>query len=227
MQTVLAIHIASGALSVLTGAAALASRKGGTAHRALGTVYFASMMILGATIAFVGKDFGNIFPAGLTIYLVLTGWVSARRGDNESGAFEVAAFGVAIVCAIGMALSMAYIASGGREADNPYVVRVGYTISAAMALAALGDLSVVLRRGVSGAQRIARHLWRMCFGLVIAVGSFAAIGSKALPPAVPSVPLVFGSMGVVLILMVYWLARVLFTRWLSHNSARLRRGGGD
>jgi len=41
---------------------------------------------------------------------------------------------------------------------------------------------VILRGGLVGAQRVARHLWRMCFGLFIAVGSFAAQGSTVLPP---------------------------------------------
>jgi hypothetical protein len=90
---------------------------------------------------------------------------------------------------------------------------VGFAISGAITLAALGDLSVVLRRGVSGAQRIARHLWRMCFGLLIAVGSFAAQGSDALPSAVRGPELLFSSMILVLVVMVYWLVRVLVTDW--------------
>jgi hypothetical protein len=31
---------------------------------------------------------------------------------------------------------------------------------------------MLARGGVLGAKRIARHLWRMCFGLFIAAGSF-------------------------------------------------------
>jgi hypothetical protein len=39
-------------------------------------------------------------------------------------------------------------------------------------LAALGDIRMLVRGGVLGTKRIARHLWRMCFGLFIAAGSF-------------------------------------------------------
>jgi hypothetical protein len=39
-------------------------------------------------------------------------------------------------------------------------------------LAAGGDVRMLLRGGVVGSTRIARHLWRMCFGLFIATGSF-------------------------------------------------------
>ncbi len=59
-------------------------------------------------------------------------------------------------------------------------------------------MSVVMRHGLSGAQRLARHLWRMCFGLLIAVGSFAAQGAEVLPRAVPRGPLLLGAMGLVL-----------------------------
>jgi hypothetical protein len=39
-------------------------------------------------------------------------------------------------------------------------------------LPSAGDARMLARGGVLGAKRIARHLWRMCFGLFIAAGSF-------------------------------------------------------
>lgn len=103
---------------------------------------------------------------------------------------------------------------GRDEGPNPVFPYVLYGISGAMALAAVADLSVILRRGLIGAQRIARHLWRMCFGLFIAVGSFAAQGATVLPPGV-RLPLLLASIAIVLIVMVYWLVRVLLTKWYS------------
>jgi len=38
-------------------------------------------------------------------------------------------------------------------------------------LAAAGDVRMLLHGGVSGVQKLA-HLWRMCYGLFIAAGSF-------------------------------------------------------
>jgi hypothetical protein len=81
-----------------------------------------------------------------------------------------------------------------------------------MTLAAFADLSVIWRGGLKGAERIARHLWRMCFGLFIAVGSFAAQGSGVLPPAVRA-PVLIASIVVVLAVMIFWLVRVLLTNW--------------
>ncbi len=98
------------------------------------------------------------------------------------------------------------------KAPNPVFPYVFYGITSAMTLAAVADLRVILRHGLIGAQRIARHLWRMCFGLFIAVGSFAAQGAKVLPAGV-GLPVLLASMILILGLMLYWLVRVLFTRW--------------
>lgn len=227
MLAVLPIHIAAGTLSVLAGAAALLFRKGGRAHRTAGTVFVVSMIIMAVTAAVLGKDVGNVVAGGLTIYMVGTGWVTARRGDRKAGLFEVVAFVMALVFAIAGFAAAWLIASGAREAINPYIVYVTIFVSSAIALAALGDLSVILRRGVSGAQRIARHLWRMCFGLLIAIGSFAAQGAGALPAAVRGPVLVFGPMLLVLLVMLFWLVRVLFTRWFGRDGqdSRVQESG--
>jgi len=86
-----------------------------------------------------------------------------------------------------------------------------------MTLAAIGDFSVILRRGIAGAQRIARHLWRLCFGLFIAVGSFAAQGAKIPPPGVGA-KVLLASMLVVVAVMLYWLVRVLLTKWYAQRT---------
>jgi hypothetical protein len=218
MPVLLAVHIAAGATSVLTGAAALIFRKGGRAHRTAGSVFVAAMAIMALTAAALGRDVGNIVAAGMTIYFVATAWVTARRGDRQAGWFEIAAFVAVLAFAIGGFWSAYLVASGLKPAANPYIVHATLFVSSAMALAAIGDLSVALRRGLSGAQRVARHLWRMCFGLLIAVGSFAAQGADALAPIVPGLQLLLGAMGLVLIVMLYWLARVLFTRWYAAAS---------
>ena len=216
MQAILLVHIAAGTLSVFAGATALIFRKGGRVHRAAGIVFVAAMTVMALTAAFVGmKEISNIVAGTLAIYFVLTALMTVRRKDKGAGAFEIAAFVVALACAAGGYWSAFLLATGAREAENPFILGASLTVSSAMAIAALGDLSVVLRRGVSGAQRIARHLWRMCFGLFIAVGSFMAQGVEALPAALPRAELLLSSMLVVLLVMFYWLVRVLFTRWYA------------
>jgi hypothetical protein len=79
-------------------------------------------------------------------------------------------------------------------------------------LATIGDLRVMWAGGIQGARRIARHLWRMCFALFIAAASFF-LGQPQVFPAplrrsgVLAIPVLL-----VLLLLVYWMARVLLTR---------------
>lgn len=215
MSPLLAIHIVAGTLSVLTGAAALILRKGDRLHRAAGTAFAPAMIVMALSAAVLGGDLGNTLAGGMVIYFVATSWVTVRRGDKRPGAWEILAFAAALSCAIFFVWSAYQIATGARPAINSYIVYATVFISSGLALAAVGDLSMVLRRKVPGAQRIARHLWRMCFAFVIAVGSFAAQGANVLPKIIPGGLLLLGSMGLVLLVMLFWLVRVLFTRWCT------------
>jgi len=144
--------------------------------------------------------------------------MSAHRKDGATGVFEVGAFVMAIGIALSIASSAVLMATGRITAPNAYVATATYGISGIMAFAAIGDLSVILRRGLAGRQRIARHLWRMCFGLFIAAGSFGAQGAKILPiPPQSAGMLIIGSMILIFTVMIYWLVRVLFTSWYERT----------
>jgi hypothetical protein len=67
---------------------------------------------------------------------------------------------------------------------------------------------MVRRGGLSGHQRIARHLWRMCAALVIAAFSFFIGQQKVMPEFVRGSPLLFGPPLAVLALMIFWLVYV-------------------
>ena len=78
-------------------------------------------------------------------------------------------------------------------------------------LSAAGDVRMLWHGGVSGAQRIARHLWRMCFALFIASSSLFLARPQLFPALLRKTGIVF-LLGVLpLILMIFWLVRVLFT----------------
>lgn len=218
----LAIHIAAGGLSVLTGLAALVLRKGGKRHRTMGDIFVVAMVVMGATAAALGRDAGNLFAGGMTIYMVTTAWLAARRRDRESGVYEIIAFVVAVAIGLACCYGAALLVMGVRKADNPFIVPVSLIVSGAVVLAALGDLSVVLRRGLAGAQRRARHLWRMCFGFFIALGSFTAQGAQALPSWLPRQQLLLGSMLLVLAVMLFWLVRVFVAGWRPALTANPR-----
>jgi uncharacterized membrane protein len=213
--TILAVHIAMGTLGVLAGAAALLFAKGSSPHRAAGTVFVLAMLPMAATASILETmkpEPGSIVGGLMTIYFVATAWVTGRRRDGEVGAFEIVALLAALALAFAFAMNAYALVTGATESPNPIFPYVLYGISGAMALAAVADFSIIVRHGLIGAQRVARHLWRMCFGLFIAVGSFAAQGSSVLPPALRSQALL-ASIIIVLTVMFYWLVRVLFTNW--------------
>ena len=68
--------------------------------------------------------------------------------------------------------------------------------------------------GIQGTRRLARHLWRMCFGLFIATGSFVGrlASMKFLPEAFRSVPVIVVLAAGPLVVLVYWMWRVRLKR---------------
>src|SRR5262250_3774173 len=71
---------------------------------------------------------------------------------------------------------------------------------------------MLLRGGVLGTKRIARHLWRMCFGLFIATGSFfLGQGSKVFPAFIIESNVLFVPAILPLFLLIFWLIRVRST----------------
>lgn len=212
----LTIHIAAGALSVLAGATALSARKGEGLHRAAGNLFFASMLIMSATAAYIAVLIQNVtvFGAILTFYLVATAWATVRRKEGSIGLFERGAFffavgvgAVELICGL-----VAANAPDGRFLSyppGPYFV-----VAAVAALAAAFDLKVILQGGIYGAPRVARHLWRMCFALFTALVSFIGQGLRhILPASTPGFAYLLLPALVPLILMIYWLIRVRLTNW--------------
>jgi len=111
----------------------------------------------------------------------------------------------------------------GASSSNGVPVGMTFFMGSIMLLAAAGDMRMLLRGGIFGVQRIARHLWRMCFGLFIAAGSFfmgpsnrplrllSAVGlGQHLSPALFSTTLYLILTVLPLILLVFWLIRVRF-----------------
>jgi len=91
---------------------------------------------------------------------------------------------------------------------------------------------MLLHGGIVGTQRVVRHLWRMCFGLFIAAGSFflgpsnrplrllSAVGlGPRLSPALFSTGLYLVLTILPLLLLIFWLVRVRFTSAYKSSNA--------
>jgi uncharacterized membrane protein len=209
-------HASFGALGLLSGALALWARKGSLLHRRAGTVFFAVMLTTAASGAYLGlraSEFGNAIAGIVTIYLLATSWVTVRRTEGAIGIFEAGAFVFAAVAAVAAYWSaFAAVRSGTALLGGlPYMV-----IATIIAFAALADLSVLLRRGLRGRQRVARHLWRMLLGFSAAVGSFFPGQLPIFPQFIQDIRpiiLLFIPFFAVIATMFVWLIIVLFTRW--------------
>lgn len=214
---ILFLHIAGGTVGILSGAVALLSRKGGRAHRIAGTVFLVSMLIM-ATIGAGASPFlpvpsmPNVAAGILTLYLVATGWMAIKREDGRIERFEKGGLGVALgVVGLGMTfIVMAINSPTGRIGKTP--PQAFYVFVLVGAIAAAGDIKLILRGGVSGSARIARHLWRMSAALTIASGSFFLGQQRVMPVYMQGSPWLFVPVFAPLLVMVFWLIRVRFMR---------------
>ena len=219
------VHIAGGLIALLSGAAAVAARKGGAVHAAAGTGFCAAMLVLGVTAAVLepfrqptpGSPVGGI----MVCYFVLTAWMTARRRDGRPGWIEK----IACAAALGGAAVIAWdgLFSG---ATTPAGRGPVFAFAAVCLVAGLLDLNAILRK-LSAAQRISRHLWRMCFAFFIATGSFFLGQQDVLPQAVRGSPILFVLAFAPFAVMLFWLVRLRFAKAIarSKQSGRISIGG--
>jgi hypothetical protein len=208
-------HITAGGIGIVSGALALFIKKGGRLHRIVGNVFFVSMLIMSsigaAASPFLPKpQWANVFIGALTFYLVATSWMTIRRKENSVGAFEYGALTIAVSIALAalVAGTMAMNMPGGMIDGLPYGVAYGFSV--VWMLIATAELKNILRGGVSGTQRIIRHLWRMCVPLLVAVTSFFIGQSKVFPEAMRVIPVLLVPAVAVLVSLIYWIVRVRF-----------------
>lgn len=220
--TILFLHIAGGSVAIVSGTMALAFRKGGRAHVLAGNVFFVSMLVMagiGALVApFLLTAQGNpkLFDSAagfFTCYLVVTSWLTVRRKAGTIGRAEVAAFLYASFLAAAIVL-----VGTGREEPTGY-----YAMGGIIALAAAFDLKVILNRGISGGPRIARHLWRMCLALFVAVGSFFLGQQRVMPEFMQGSSWLSVPPLAVLAAMLFWLLRLRFAKAVAQLKRKRRR----
>jgi uncharacterized membrane protein len=216
----LPIHIAAGGLAIVLGGVALSVKKGGTIHRRTGLLFVYAMVVMGTSAAVLGirtGAIGNVFGGLGASYFVVTALTTVRPESSWTRGVNVGA----LVVAAGLALL--HVVAGVEAFNSPSGWRNGapfqmlFFLAAIMTVAAIGDVRI-LRSGMPrGRPRLARHLWRMCFALFIAAGSFFSIRARV--AAILPEPFTTGPMRALPIVllfgaMLYWLWRLRRRRTL-------------
>jgi hypothetical protein len=210
-------HIAGGILALLTGAFAVSVRKGGRVHALAGTAFFASMLVLGITASILepfrdppGSPLVGVFIG----YFVVTSWMAARRRDGTTGRFEIAA------CVVALGLAAATVWGGLTGNSTPAGTAPVFILAALFLIAGLLDLKAFARGRLTAAQRLGRHLWRMCFAFFIATGSFFLGQQDVLPEAARGSPILFVLAFAPFAIMIFWLVRLRFAKAIRRLSLR-------
>lgn len=208
----LAVHFSAGLVSIVAGTIALSAAKGGRLHKQSGLVFTWAMIVLGLFAAGIGvyeNRPSQVFAGLVAAYLVFTAMTTVKPlagiGKPINAVLMVAAFVYAVASLYGGVTE--YLDPTIEVVGRPRVVPplVG---GAVILLAAIGDLRAIRAGGLRGSRRLARHLWRMCFALFVATGSFFLGQMKFIPEAVRLVPLLLVLAFTPILFLFYWMWRV-------------------
>ena len=200
-------HIVAGALALILGAVALLARKGARLHRRSGQLFVSAMLVMGITAAVLGNTGGGLMSS----YFVVTALTTVRPLTAWTRWVNVSALVVAVVLALGSVGKgfEAFGNAGGVRNGVPFFML--FFIGTVMTIAAVGDVRVMRSGPLRGGPRLARHLWRMCFALFIAAGSFFSIQARVarlLPELFTTPGMRVLPIALIFIAMFYWLWRV-------------------
>jgi len=211
----LPIHIVAGGLAIILGAIALLAAKGATLHRRSGMLFVYAMLTMGISglVLALRQSLTNANVMGglMSVYFVTTAVTTVRPASSGTRRLEVGALIVALVLTLtDLILGIKALTSPSKTLNGvPFFMP--FFLATIMFLAAAGDIRVMWSGARRGAPRIARHLWRMCFALFIAAGSFFSIRARV--ATVLPEPLTTGTMRalpvvLIFVAMFYWLWRV-------------------
>lgn len=206
------LHFWVGTLAVCSGFGAMLFRKGGRLHRLIGTIFVVTMVFLCLSGLYLSATRSIVFTAFLSLfslYLVTTGWVSAKRRNGEAGWFEkIACMGI-ILFALSAAITGFKAVTGDAFLTKDVPAATYFILSGLAILCAALDIKLLRRYGLSGKHRIARHIWRVGFSLVIAVTIFFLGNNDVLPEFLRKPAFLFAPIVAAFLLTAFWIVRVL------------------
>jgi uncharacterized membrane protein len=208
---ILVTHFGGGLVALVAGTVALSVRKGSRLHKQSGMIFTWAMIVAGVfatAIAAYERKSSLVVSGLLVVYLMVTGTNTVRPlfGARRSVDIGLMLIGFIVALADYRYGLIAWQRPGHSIGGVP--AGMIFFMATVCLVAALGDLRMIRDGGITGARRIARHLWRMCFGLFIATGSFFLGQMKFIPAPVRGLPLLFALAIAPLLLLLYWMWRV-------------------
>jgi hypothetical protein len=221
-------HICGGTIGLLSGTAAMIFRKGSPRHVVAGRIFAVSMLLMGIAavpLAVLNHDPNNISGGIFTVYLIGTAWLTMRRSENTTSRLDWVVLPIPLILGIRSWIVGLMVLRSGATSLKGVPVGMILFMGSVMLLAAAGDVRMLVRGGLIGRSRISRHLWRMCFGLFIAAGSFflgpsnrpfrllSAVGLGQHLPALLFSTALYSILTILpLVLLVFWMLRVRLTK---------------
>ncbi len=217
-------HISAGSIAIITGYVTVLAAKGERLHRRFGTVFVIATTVMASMATYLAISLqdvmigqkGNIAGGILALYLVITAWMTVKRKENSVGLFDE----VALLIPVGVAA--VFLIWGIQATMSPtgtlsgYPAFLYYIFAGIAAFVAALDLKVIIKGGVTGVARIARHLWRMCFSFFVATGSFFLGQQKVMPVWMHGAWYLYVLGLAPLAFMIFWLIRVRLFNWYKH-----------
>lgn len=199
-------HIAGGTAALLSGAAAIVTRKGSKAHSIAGRIYVWGMNLAWGSALPMSLIHPNLFLFAVGIfsgYQVLTGWRAIQHKRHGKTQADDALAVVAILTGIGMIATGGYAWAIKGEVGVPSVMMVVF--GSICALMAYQDLTTYLRRIAHEPHRwIFQHFTRMLGGYIATWTAFLVVNLTFLPGLVIWLaPTLIGSLGISLTVRHY------------------------
>jgi hypothetical protein len=140
--------------------------------------------------------------------------MTVKRKAGTTGAFEIGACTLGFLLAAG-AISLGMVANASPDGFAGGSGAKGFFFQGGiLAFASALDLKVVLKGGIAGVPRIARHVWRMGLALLVAMISFFLGLQRVMPEFIQGSPFLFIPPLAVFVVILFWLVRLRFGKRL-------------
>ncbi|PCI77741.1 MAG: hypothetical protein COB20_07455 [SAR86 cluster bacterium] len=169
------------------------------------------MSVGGVVTGLIRENIGGVLVAVLACYSVTTAWMTLRREEGKIGLFEYGALVFVLVfVAITLAIGLS-VASGNMVLKDGTPASVFFFTIVALIFAS-GDIRLILRKGIYGMQRLARHIWRMCFTFFFGALSFFLGQQQVFPDWIVETPVLYVPEIVIVLFAAFWLRKVLSSK---------------